>query len=39
MRAQEVQNPLILDADWLVVGHVDEFLQFFPAPGKKGLHG
>lgn len=31
MGAQEVQSPLILDADWLAVGHVDEFVQFVPA--------
>jgi protein-arginine deiminase len=42
MRAQEVQDPLILDllildADWLAVGHVDEFIQFLPA--KNSRHG
>ncbi|KAF7596796.1 hypothetical protein BBP40_012395 [Aspergillus hancockii] len=37
MRAQEVQDPLILDADWLAVGHVDGFIQFLPA--KDSLHG
>ena len=37
MRAQEVQDPLLLDADWLGVGHVDEFIQFMPS--EKGLHG
>lgn len=31
MRAQEVQDPLILDTDWLAVGHVDEMVQFLPA--------
>ena len=33
MRAQEFQDPLILDTDWLAVGHVDEMVQFLPAPG------
>ncbi|KAL4770917.1 hypothetical protein BDW60DRAFT_223759 [Aspergillus nidulans var. acristatus] len=37
MRAQEIQDPLILDADWLGVGHVDEFLQFLPY--KNNLRG
>lgn len=36
MKAQEVQNPLILDADWLSVGHVDEFVQFVPANTSRG---
>lgn len=36
MRAQEVQNPLLLDADWLAVGHVDEFVQFVPANTTRG---
>ncbi|KAI1109166.1 hypothetical protein F5Y14DRAFT_433512 [Nemania sp. NC0429] len=31
MRAQEFQDPLVLDTDWLVVGHVDEIVQFLPA--------
>ncbi|KAB8237193.1 protein-arginine deiminase domain-containing protein [Aspergillus alliaceus] len=37
MRAQEIQDPLILDADWLGVGHVDEFVQFLPY--KNNLRG
>jgi protein-arginine deiminase len=36
MRAQEVQNPLLLDTNWLVVGHVDEFVQFVPANTTRG---
>ncbi|KAI1759066.1 hypothetical protein GGR53DRAFT_528064 [Hypoxylon sp. FL1150] len=32
MRAQEFQAPIILDVDWLAVGHVDEMVQFLPAP-------
>ena len=37
MRAQEIQDPLILDTDWLAVGHVDEMVQFLPATNT--LHG
>ncbi|KAI1449867.1 hypothetical protein F5Y02DRAFT_164661 [Annulohypoxylon stygium] len=37
MRAQEFQDPLILDTDWLAVGHVDEMVQFIPVPGTQ--HG
>ncbi|KAI9151443.1 Zinc-type alcohol dehydrogenase-like protein [Paramyrothecium foliicola] len=36
LQAQELQEPLILDTDWLAVGHVDEFLQFLPANTKRG---
>lgn len=32
LRAQEVQDPVELDTTWLMVGHVDEFVQFLPAP-------
>ncbi|XP_030078473.1 protein-arginine deiminase type-2 isoform X2 [Microcaecilia unicolor] len=35
--AQQVQAPIELFSDWLYVGHVDEFLTFVPAPGKKGF--
>ncbi|XP_039223529.1 protein-arginine deiminase type-1-like [Crotalus tigris] len=35
--AQRVQAPVELYSDWLTVGHVDEFLSFVPAPGKKGF--
>ncbi|MFI6041695.1 protein-arginine deiminase domain-containing protein [Nocardia sp. NPDC051321] len=34
--AQRVQPPLILDTTWLVVGHVDEFIQFLPASSGRG---
>lgn len=34
--AQESQDPLILDSDWLHVKHVDEFVQFLPADTKRG---
>lgn len=32
LQAQEVQEPVELDTSWLLVGHVDEFVQFLPAP-------
>uniref|UniRef100_A0A6Q2XYE8 protein-arginine deiminase n=1 Tax=Esox lucius TaxID=8010 RepID=A0A6Q2XYE8_ESOLU len=35
--AQKVQRPIALFSDWLVVGHVDEFMTFVPAPDKKGF--
>lgn len=35
--AQETQNPLELDTSWLMVGHVDEFMQFLPANNKRGF--
>lgn len=33
--AQRVQSPVELDSDWLLVGHIDEFLTFVPAPDRK----
>ncbi|KAK1148477.1 hypothetical protein N8T08_009482 [Aspergillus melleus] len=39
LRAQELQDPLILDSDWLAIGHLDEFLQFVPVPKGKSKHG
>ncbi|MFF8291473.1 protein-arginine deiminase domain-containing protein [Streptomyces sp. NPDC016309] len=33
LASQGLQNPLLLDTSWLHVGHVDEFVQFLPAPG------
>lgn len=33
--AQKVQEPIALYSDWLVVGHVDEFMSFVPAPDRK----
>lgn len=32
-RAQGLQDPIVLDTSRLGVGHVDEFIQFLPAPG------
>ncbi|KAM0286069.1 hypothetical protein ACHAQH_001077 [Verticillium albo-atrum] len=36
LEAQEVQEPIALDTAWLLVGHVDEFLQFLPADNQRG---
>ncbi|KAJ4927288.1 hypothetical protein JOQ06_015022 [Pogonophryne albipinna] len=35
--AQKVQEPVALFSDWLVVGHIDEFMSFVPAPDRKGF--
>ncbi|KAJ0419302.1 hypothetical protein BJY00DRAFT_286261 [Aspergillus carlsbadensis] len=35
--AQQVQTPLILEAGWLLVGHVDEFVQFLPYDNELGF--
>ncbi|XP_028941781.1 protein-arginine deiminase type-1, partial [Antrostomus carolinensis] len=37
LAAQQVQAPVELFSDWLMVGHVDEFLSFVPAPDRKGF--
>jgi protein-arginine deiminase len=36
LRAQETQDPILLDAAWLFVGHVDEFVQFLPVDTERG---
>lgn len=36
LQAQEVQDPIILDTDWLAVGHVDEFIEFLPFDNSRG---
>lgn len=36
MQAQELQDPILLDTEWLAVGHVDEFIQFLPANTTRG---
>lgn len=33
--AQKVQEPVALFSDWLLVGHIDEFMTFVPAPDRK----
>ncbi|XP_076598521.1 protein-arginine deiminase type-2 isoform X2 [Chaetodon auriga] len=35
--AQKVQEPIALFSDWLIVGHIDEFMTFVPAPDRKGF--
>ncbi|KAF7164451.1 hypothetical protein CNMCM5623_008998 [Aspergillus felis] len=30
LNSQGLQSPLLLEADWLLIGHVDEFVQFLP---------
>uniref|UniRef100_A0A7M4FJ05 protein-arginine deiminase n=1 Tax=Crocodylus porosus TaxID=8502 RepID=A0A7M4FJ05_CROPO len=35
--AQRVQAPVELFSDWLLVGHVDEFLSFVPAHDRQGF--
>lgn len=35
--AQAVQEPIALYSDWLLVGHVDEFMTFVPAQDRKGF--
>ncbi|CAH0042749.1 unnamed protein product [Clonostachys rhizophaga] len=37
MVAQEAQSPLFLEAGWLAVGHVDEFVQFLPSDNHLGF--
>ncbi|WP_399030450.1 protein-arginine deiminase domain-containing protein [Streptomyces sp. 15-116A] len=36
LKAQGLQDPLLLDTSWLSVGHVDEFVQFLPADTPRG---
>ncbi|MDX1932359.1 MAG: protein-arginine deiminase family protein [Capsulimonadales bacterium] len=38
LEAQKYQwPPLYLDVGWLTIGHVDELIQFVPAPGPPGF--
>jgi protein-arginine deiminase len=30
IKAQEIQDPILLDASWLGIGHIDEIVQFLP---------
>ncbi|TWU74235.1 hypothetical protein ED733_004014 [Metarhizium rileyi] len=36
LEAQEAQQPIELDTNWLKVGHTDEFMQFLPADNARG---
>ncbi|CAI0642957.1 unnamed protein product [Colletotrichum noveboracense] len=31
LEGQELQSPLFLESGWLLIGHVDEFVQFLPS--------
>ena len=35
--AQKIQAPFEIFSDWLSVGHIDEFMNFIPAPNPKGF--
>ncbi|KAH7374870.1 hypothetical protein B0T11DRAFT_344716 [Plectosphaerella cucumerina] len=37
LHGQSVQSPLILETGWLLIGHVDEFVQFLPFDNKLGF--
>ncbi len=38
LEAQRLQcPPLYLDVSWLTIGHVDELINFVPAPNRKGF--
>lgn len=36
LTAQEIQPPVEVDTSWLIVGHVDEFMQFLPSQSDRG---
>lgn len=35
-RAQEMQEPIVLDSTWLFIKHIDEMIQFLPAKTERG---
>jgi protein-arginine deiminase len=37
LRGQQLQSPLILETGWLLIGHVDEFVQFLPYDNELGF--
>jgi len=37
LKKQIVQEPVEIETNWLLVGHVDEIISFVPAPGRKGF--
>ncbi|TLD18401.1 hypothetical protein PspLS_10149 [Pyricularia sp. CBS 133598] len=37
LNSQSLQAPLILETGWLLIGHVDEFVQFLPYNNKLGF--
>ncbi|KAL2210119.1 hypothetical protein CC79DRAFT_1319084 [Sarocladium strictum] len=36
INSQEEQPPIILDSEWVEIGHVDEYFQFLPADSERG---
>jgi protein-arginine deiminase len=36
LESQGYQDPITVDSSWLAVGHVDEFINFVPAPNERG---
>ena len=36
-QSQQLQDPLVIEAGWLAIGHVDEFLSFLPADNELGF--
>jgi protein-arginine deiminase len=36
LKSQGYQDPISLDTSWLAIGHMDEFLNFVPAPTSRG---
>ncbi|KAI9366993.1 hypothetical protein BJX61DRAFT_552148 [Aspergillus egyptiacus] len=37
LHAQQAQSPLLLETGWLLIGHVDEFVQFLPFDNELGF--
>lgn len=37
LEGQRLQKPLILETGWLIIGHVDEFVQFLPYDNELGF--
>jgi len=37
LQGQRLQTPLILETGWLIIGHVDEFVQFLPYDNELGF--
>ncbi|OAL46927.1 hypothetical protein IQ07DRAFT_614124 [Pyrenochaeta sp. DS3sAY3a] len=37
LHGQDIQSPLILETGWLLIGHVDEFVQFLPYDNDLGF--
>jgi protein-arginine deiminase len=37
LNSQQLQSPFILETGWLLIGHVDEFVQFLPYKNELGF--